>query len=256
MCLFRTHVYTIHIDGDVSDGDVILVASELHLQHALKPPTHEGDVRNPWGHWGVKNKPRFTHHILTSIFILPTQAPQLNSSPHQATCSLGWWQSLQSNRKPWTTSCPWRLRSAGWAAQQPQTEPWLGCSTLSATPAGSWGGNALEPHWAQQANRWVGRTPRWTHSALVALPGPECGENGSQSWASQEWCGSMERGCPLLETEEAYLSKEVGGDGVHAILQLMVQHGSLSVTCGENYSAQTWLKGKTQHSNITFKHQK
>lgn len=28
-----------------------------------------------------------------------------------------------------------------------------------------------------------------------------------------------------------YLGKEIGGDRVHAILQLMVQHGSLCVTC-------------------------
>lgn len=45
-----THVYAVDIDGDVVDGDGVLVASELHLQHALKAPTHEGGVREPRGH--------------------------------------------------------------------------------------------------------------------------------------------------------------------------------------------------------------
>lgn len=39
------------MDGDVGDGDRVLVADELHLQHALEAPAHEGDVGDPGGHW-------------------------------------------------------------------------------------------------------------------------------------------------------------------------------------------------------------
>lgn len=34
-------MYAINIDRHVCNGDGILVASELHLQHALKTPAHE-----------------------------------------------------------------------------------------------------------------------------------------------------------------------------------------------------------------------
>ena len=44
----------------------------------------------------------------------------------------------------------------------------------------------------------------------------------------------MEQDWPLLEKQEDYLSKEVGGDRVHAVLQLVVEHGSLCVTCREH----------------------
>lgn len=61
-------MYAVDIDGDVSDGDGVLVVSELHLQHALKAPAHEGDVRDPRGHWGVKNRHRYQHHILSNVY--------------------------------------------------------------------------------------------------------------------------------------------------------------------------------------------
>ena len=54
VCLFLTHVYAVNLDGDVSNGDGVLVASELYLQHALKTPTHEGGVSEPRGYRGVK----------------------------------------------------------------------------------------------------------------------------------------------------------------------------------------------------------
>lgn len=43
----------------------------------------------------------------------------------------------------------------------------------------------------------------------------------------------MEHGCHLVVEFATYLRKEVGGDGVHAVLQLVVQHCSLRVTCRE-----------------------
>lgn len=72
---FLTHMYAINVDGDVTDGDRILVASELHLQHALKTPTHEGGVREPRGHWGVRN----IHSYKTS-----------HPGHHLFFCSLNW----------------------------------------------------------------------------------------------------------------------------------------------------------------------
>lgn len=44
----------INIDGEVSYLDWVFVSSELHLQHALETPAHEGDVRQPRGHCGGK----------------------------------------------------------------------------------------------------------------------------------------------------------------------------------------------------------
>lgn len=44
----------INIDGEVSYHDGVFVSSELHLQHALETPAHEGDVRQPRGHCGGK----------------------------------------------------------------------------------------------------------------------------------------------------------------------------------------------------------
>lgn len=49
-------MYSIDIDSDVGDGNRVLVAPELHLQHSLKAPTHEGDIRDPGGHWGSRKK--------------------------------------------------------------------------------------------------------------------------------------------------------------------------------------------------------
>lgn len=57
--LFLTHMYAINIDADVSDGDGVFIASELHLQHSLKTPAHEGGVREPRGHWKVKNTHKY-----------------------------------------------------------------------------------------------------------------------------------------------------------------------------------------------------
>lgn len=45
-----THIYAINVEGDVSDGDRILAASELYLQQPIKTPTHEGGIREPRGH--------------------------------------------------------------------------------------------------------------------------------------------------------------------------------------------------------------
>lgn len=47
---FSTHVDAVDSDGDVFDGDGIHVASELHLQHPLEAPAHEGHVGDPGGH--------------------------------------------------------------------------------------------------------------------------------------------------------------------------------------------------------------
>lgn len=43
-------MYPVNIDCDVSDTEGILLSSELHLQHPLKTPTHEGRIREPRGH--------------------------------------------------------------------------------------------------------------------------------------------------------------------------------------------------------------
>lgn len=40
-------MYAIDIECDVPYGDRVLVASELHLQHPLKAPTHERGVGEP-----------------------------------------------------------------------------------------------------------------------------------------------------------------------------------------------------------------
>lgn len=49
---FLTHVDSVNIDSDVGDGDGVLVAFELHLQHPLEAPAHEGDIGDPGRHWG------------------------------------------------------------------------------------------------------------------------------------------------------------------------------------------------------------
>lgn len=78
-------MYAVDIDGDVSDGDGVLVVSELHLQHALKAPAHEGDVRNPRGHLGVPKQAQVSTSHPEQCHFAPT--PQFNPSPHLATCS-------------------------------------------------------------------------------------------------------------------------------------------------------------------------
>lgn len=40
-------MYSINMDGYVSNLDGVLVASELHLQHPLKAPAHERRMREP-----------------------------------------------------------------------------------------------------------------------------------------------------------------------------------------------------------------
>lgn len=47
---FSTHVDAVDMEGGVSDGDGIHVASELHLQHPLEAPAHEGHIGDPRGH--------------------------------------------------------------------------------------------------------------------------------------------------------------------------------------------------------------
>lgn len=43
---------TVDVEGEVSQVDLVHVPFELHLQHPLKTPAHEGGVREPGGHWG------------------------------------------------------------------------------------------------------------------------------------------------------------------------------------------------------------
>lgn len=69
------------MDGDVGDGDRVLVPDELHLQHALEAPAHEGDVGDPGGHWrggGEKNHLKTARQHTWSTSAQP---------PHPATCS-------------------------------------------------------------------------------------------------------------------------------------------------------------------------
>lgn len=40
-------MYAINLKGDISQGDRVLVASELHLQQSFKAPAHEGGVGKP-----------------------------------------------------------------------------------------------------------------------------------------------------------------------------------------------------------------
>lgn len=56
-----TYMYPVNFDCDVSDADGVLLPSELHLQHALKTPTHEGCIREPRGHCAVKHINRYKH---------------------------------------------------------------------------------------------------------------------------------------------------------------------------------------------------
>lgn len=40
-------MYAINLKGEISQGDGVLVASELDLQHSLKAPAHEGGIGKP-----------------------------------------------------------------------------------------------------------------------------------------------------------------------------------------------------------------
>lgn len=62
-----THIYAVHVDGEVVDGDGVHVACELHLQHPLEAPAHEGHIGDPRGHCGVTH----TRHILNCTSLLP-----------------------------------------------------------------------------------------------------------------------------------------------------------------------------------------
>lgn len=63
-------MYPVNIDCYVSNTEGVFFSSELHLQHPLKTPTHEGRIREPRGHWKVKITNRYKLYILNSIFIL------------------------------------------------------------------------------------------------------------------------------------------------------------------------------------------
>lgn len=66
----------IDIEGDIWDGDGVHFASELHLQHALKAPIHEGGVRDPWGHCGVNmHTCRFKYHKDQHLSFSPKMFP-------------------------------------------------------------------------------------------------------------------------------------------------------------------------------------
>lgn len=80
VCFCLTHMYAVDIEGDIWDGDGVHFASELHLQHALKAPIHEGGMRDPWGHCGV-NMHRVKHHKDHHL-ILATDNWSISSPSH------------------------------------------------------------------------------------------------------------------------------------------------------------------------------
>lgn len=52
-------MYAIDVEREVPYCYGVLVAPELHLQHAIKAPTHERGVREPRGHW--RGETNITH---------------------------------------------------------------------------------------------------------------------------------------------------------------------------------------------------